>query len=216
MKTLSAFLVILFAASAAATAQTATPAAGDSHRVSAGIEGGLSLATLSSYNSTDADEAFDTSFRAGLALGGFVSWPFNRQLSLRLEALFTQKGADITFAGSSRTDVVVDPWQLEIPVLLHFQAESGRVRPFVHAGPTLAFKLRARVDASASGGDPDVDIGDQVQTFDTGLAVGGGIEAGRWSIEGRFVQGLLDIGNTPAVDDPIRTRTFLVISGFRF
>src|SRR5262245_33532322 len=93
--------VLLFAASASAEAQSASP------RVSGGVEAGLALATLSSYQADNVDDAFDTSFRSGFTFGGFASIALNDTLAVRPEVLFVQKGAKIQFPGSTGTDAVV-------------------------------------------------------------------------------------------------------------
>jgi hypothetical protein len=186
------------------------------NRVSGGVEGGLALATLSSYQSPDVNEAFDTSVRNGATLGAFVLVPLGEKWSLQPEVLFVQKGAKITFPGSTSTDAVVDLRYLEFPVLLTLGIGSGSVRGFVNAGPTFAFKLHASVDASDSGGPSDVDIDSQVRRADAGIAVGGGVEGRHWSLGVRLVQGFIDIGNSRQVDDVIRTRTVAVVAGVRF
>jgi RNA polymerase sigma-70 factor (ECF subfamily) len=135
---------------------------------------------------------------------------------VRPEVLLVQKGARIRFPGLSGNDAVVDLRYVEIPVLLRIAPGAGAGRWFIAAGPTFAFKVRARVDASDSGGPEDVDVDSQVRSADAGAAIGGGVDVRRWSFEARLVQGSLDIGNTRQVDEPVRTRTFSFLASVRF
>jgi hypothetical protein len=215
MRSLIAFLgtLLTLVTPLAAAAQSST----GSPRVSVGAEAGFVLATLSSYQSPNTDEAFDTGFRNGFIVGGLVDVRLRNGWSLRPGVYFVEKGAVIRFADGGGVDsATVNLHYVEFAALLHVTAARPTIRPFLNAGATFAGKTGAEVDASASGGPSNIDVGSQVRAADVGFAVGGGVEDRRWSVEARFVQGVIDVGNTQQVDDVVRTRTLSFIAGIRF
>jgi hypothetical protein len=99
----------------------------------------------------------------------------------------------------------------EIPILLRADfTTGGNVRPFVVIGPSLAFKLSAKVEEDGE----EFDIDDDVEGFDFGLAIGAGLQFGRGSIEGRYTHGISDAD--PFDEDKARHRVFSFLAGFRF
>ena len=212
MRTHAALLMFVFATAANAAAQpSSTPS-----RVAGGIQAGATLATVSSYDDTDAGEAFGTGIRGGSTVGGFLTIRISSHVSFQPEAMFVQKGAVLTGGVNDREEARTRLSYVEVPLLLRWEATGGRVRPFVVAGPAFAFSTGSTVDASASGGPGDIDVSSQVRTADAGVAFGGGISQGRLSIGARLVQGFIDIGETADVDRPVRTRTFSMLVGVRF
>jgi hypothetical protein len=209
---LTSLVVFLCAPSSLAAQQSSGPT-----RLAVGIEAGLALATLSSYQTPDVDEAFDTGIRQGLIVGAFFELRLRDGLSFRPEIYVVQKGSVLRFADAGGADsATVDIRYVELATLFRLSPSRESARPFVNVGPTVAFKTSANVDASASGGPSNVDVGSQVRTADVGIAIGGGIQRGRWCLEARIVQGIIDIGNTRQVDDVVRTRTASFLAGFRF
>lgn len=209
-----AVLAVVLGASSGLSAQTVS---GSSSRPVVGVEGGLALATLSSYDAPDPDAAFDTALSRSGTVGVFLWWPLTGLLSVRPEVVFVPKGATLRSVDAGSPEVaVVRLRYVELPVLLQVGADTGRLRPFANVGPAFAFKLSASVDASASGGGSDIDVGSQVRSVDAAIAAGGGLAARRWSAEVRFVQGVIDIGNTRRVGDVIRTRTLSALGAIRF
>jgi hypothetical protein len=202
----------VFLASAATLSMPADTAA-----ETVGVKAGLTAATLSSYETGDANESFGTSSRAGATAGVFVDIPVIRHLVLEAGVDFVQKGARLTEAGAARAHIAVATLSyLEFPVVLRCEAGQGRVRPFGIAGPSFGINVSAHVDASASGGPASIDVRNQVRTADMGIAAGGGVTVDSWFVEGRVTQGIIDVGETPSVDRVIRTRTVSLIAGFRF
>ena len=197
----------------AAAAQQTT----ESSRLSAGAEIGFAPATLSSYQSSDVAEAFDTGFRNGLTVGAYLNVKLRDGVSIRPALRFVQKGAVLQFADQGGEDsATVNLGYIELSTLIHLSPERNTIRPFINVGPAFARNTNARVDASASGGSSNVDVESQVRATDVGFAIGGGIQGFRWSVEARLVQGVTDIGDTPLVDTAVRTRTFSFIAGLKF
>jgi hypothetical protein len=163
------------------------------------------------------DQSFDTSFRQGGTIGAFVPLRLSDWLWLRPGLSFVRKGAVIRFSDSGGADSgTVTINYVDVAVLLTLMPSSAPSRPFFNVGPTFGAKTSATVDASASGGSSHVDVGSQVRTADVGFALGAGLAHARWSVEARFGQGVIDIGNTRQVSEVVRTRTLAILAGIRF
>jgi hypothetical protein len=174
-----------------------------------GVKGGVNFATLS----VDEEPKPEFQYRIGLIAGGFVTWPMASHLDVQPEALFSQQGAtfDALGAGSTiKTDYLV------IPILVRYKLNSSGRGLVLFAGPSLAFKLSANATADFGGGSVTDDISDEIESFDYGLVFGGGWEAGRLSIDGRYTWGLSRINVDGA--DPQKTmhRVIAVLAGVRF
>jgi hypothetical protein len=117
-----------------------------------------------------------------------------------VEANWVRKGTK--FAGGS--EVKVD--YLEIPIAARLVFGSGQDLS-LHAifGGTLSFKLKA----SQSGVPAFEDIDEDIDTFDHGALLGGGIEYRNLIVSGRYVWGTRDISDRP-IEAYNRGFTFLV------
>jgi hypothetical protein len=174
-----------------------------------GVKGGVNFATLSVE---DGDSAFDS--RVGVVLGGFVTWKALSWLELQPEFLFTSKGAKVEDRGVT-SDLIVD--YFEVPILARYSRPlSDNWRFYVAGGPTLATRLRARTRTEFSGGTEEIDIDDDVEQMEFGVAIGGGLETGRWVFDGRYTLGLSDVDADPSETATFRNRTISVTAGFRF
>jgi hypothetical protein len=168
--------------------------------LSAGIKGGVNFSDIA----TDPVDEACCERKTGLTAGLFVDIPFTATFGLQPEFLFSQKGA--TFG--EVVDVEVD--YFEVPVLLRADFSSAPTRPFVLFGPTLGFLTKARQTI----GGVEEDIKDDLESFDLGFAVAGGIQFGRGSIEARYTHGLSDPDKDP--DFKARNRVASILAGFRF
>lgn len=110
-----------------------------------GLKGGLNLANIS------GEDADDTNFRIGFAIGGFVTYSLNEQLALQPEIYFTSKGfkteeeesnsySGYRYSISSESSVSLN--YLEIPVLGVFSVNQN-IR--LLAGPYLDIYLNGMV-----------------------------------------------------------------------
>jgi hypothetical protein len=182
-----------------------------------GVEAGLALGSLSSYQSNDVNESFGTAQRRGTTVGLFVDVSATPHLALELGVGIVEKGARLTVPGATNDTVAIAKLSyLEMPVLLRVDAARLGVRPFGLVGPSFGINLAAHVDASASGGPSSVDVGNELRTADVGVVVGAGLTDGRWFAEIRWTQGLIDVGESRRVDDVVRTRTVSILAGIRF
>jgi hypothetical protein len=138
-----------------------------------------------------------TDSRTGFIGGVTGTFRLSHVFGIQPELLFEQKGAAADFVGVDETGnlVGVDGTfklnYLEIPVLarVEFTPESGAVRPFLLAGPSVAVRIGCSLAGSAQGvsasvGCNDV-LGDEaVSSVDFGAAVGGGLDIlmGTWDL----------------------------------
>ena len=172
-----------------------------------GVKGGMNIANVD-VSDDGASPSLDP--RIGLVAGGFVRMPINAWLALQAEGLYAEKGARFEDSG---IDAKLILNYVEVPVL-------ARVRLarlfYATAGPSMAFLLQAKARTRFSGSTEDVDISDEVQSFDFGLAMGGGVELGRLIIDGRYTLGLRDTDKDTTDTSTMKNRTISITAGFRF
>jgi hypothetical protein len=180
--------------------------------VSGGVKGGVNFANIV----IDGDAAdVNLESRIGWVAGGFVTWPVTPRFDIQPEALISVKGATVDEFG---LEVDLELTYLEFPILFRYGAPvSSGTSLKLFAGPSLAFKLDAEVNGEFFGTSEDDDIDDEVESFDFGLVIGAGIEAGRLSLDGRYTWGLTNLANVPDDDDvTVKNRVFSILVGFRF
>jgi hypothetical protein len=177
--------------------------------VSFGAKGGVAFSTLS----FDPDSELSYDLRAGIVAGGFVAFPIGSRLTIQPEGLFVQKGARIDYLGAAAT---IELDYLEIPVLVKYRIAGGPERSFhALAGPSIAFKVASSASASFGGSTIDRSTDEDVESLDYGVVAGAGIDAGRFTIDGRFTFGLANINKED--DEPkTHTRSIAVLAGVRF
>jgi len=80
----------------------------------------------------------------------------------------------------------------------------------------MGFLLQAKARTRFPGSTEDIDLSDDVQRFDFGLAMGGGVELGRVIVDGRYTLGLSDTDKDTSVPGTSKNRTISFTAGFRF
>lgn len=125
-------------------------------RWDAGLRGGLNVAGL--YGS-DAD-TLGTSSRKGFTGGAWGTGWLNEAVGIRLEALYSQKGA-------TEDSVTASLDYIDVPLLIVFRREitEGRTYLMMEAGPVFSFKVGADIN---NGNDLDATTSD----FDFSGAIG--------------------------------------------
>ena len=183
----------------------ATPAFAQGLHV--GVKGGLNVANQD-VTDTGGGVSFDP--RLGLVAGGFVTLPISSWLAVQAEGLYSEKGSRVNVAGGE-SKLIVN--YFEVPVL-------GRVRLarifYAAAGPSMAFRLQAKTRARFSGSTEEIDVSDQVERFDFGVAMGGGVELGPLVVDGRYTLGLTDIDKDTTDTSKVKNRVISLTAGFRF
>ena len=205
---------VALAASIVLTA--AAPA--DAQWLNLGAKGGGTLATQSISGGVQTPGSGNgptpsPQQRAGLAAGVFETLPLLSWIDLQAEALYTTRGSKVT-VGSVTTTEEID--YLDVPVLGRVKKRFGRWTLYAAAGPSTAFKLRARTRTSFSGSTQEIDIGSQVETIDFGASMGGGVEHGRLVFDARYTLGISDIDKDKTDATTTRNRTVAITAGYRF
>ena len=159
-----------------------------------------------------ADVSFDgdvsSSGRVGLLAGGFVTVPLRGWLAAQAEVIYTVKGTSVDVA-DIETDFIVD--YVEVPLLARIPI---RKNIYAAVGPSMAFRIRARSRTDFGGSIEEIDVKDDVESFDVGVVGAVGIEFGRWVFDGRYTHGLSDLD--PSEDAKTRHRVFSFSAGIKF
>lgn len=212
---LTTALVLVFAFSAFAQDDVFAPGL-----TGAGIKGGVALANLGG----DVEE---TDMKLGFAAGGFVTFSFAEMFAVQPELLYVMKGAksdveflDETFEVKAKLDYI------QVPVLLKVMIPTqGNFKPFVMAGPAIAFLMNAEVDVDGE----SEDIKDFMKSTDFSAVLGAGFEypvgaKGSLSFDARYDLGLSDIDDgafDESIDDEVfdfevKTTNIAVMVGYSF
>ena len=152
----------------------------------------------------------------GLVAGVFVTLPVNEIFAFQPEALYSRQGAKFSDSGETLR-AKLDYVQLPLLARLRTGARSPLVALF---GPSLGFKIRARL------GGPDIPqevqegFDDQFKGFDFGLVAGAAVEAGPFVLDGRYTWGLTNIVKDTIEGEPnsdkARNRVLSFSAGLRF
>jgi hypothetical protein len=175
-------------------------------QINYGVKGGVNFASVS----FDGDEDIPSSGRVGVLAGAFATMPLAGKLSLQPEAIYTTKGASLDVF-DIESDYIVD--YIEVPVLVRYPVRRSI---YVAGGPALAFCVRARSRTSFGGSTDEIDIKEDVESFDLGLVGAVGYERGRWVFDGRYTYGLSDTDANSGDNVKIRNRAFSISAGYRF
>lgn len=162
------------------------------------------------------------STRPFLALGAAIDVGVDHNVFLRVEPMFLGRGSDFALtadgwlfeedvSGSLQLDYV------ELPLFLVVSKGGTGLRPYVMAGPTFGYLLRAeaRGRGEQSGVTQSSKVTDSFKRGDLGVSLGGGVQflAGRASVfvEARYSQGLW--GPTKGTDQDPRPRNRGLLAG---
>ena len=136
-----------------------------------GVKGGVNMAELSGDGVDDLDS------RNGIIGGAFADNQLNDRFGFRAELLYVQKGAegDFVVPGDDHGhESIVKLDYIEVPLLFTARFPAGEKFAFnLVAGPTLAFNTTAEVEEVDHDETEELD---NVEDFEFGGAVGGGVE----------------------------------------
>lgn len=149
----------------------AGPLVAQSDPITIGVKSGVNVANASVNPALPAD--FSKSPRTGFIGGVSAELKLAEPLSLQLEALYTQKGFEVTGAsvGGTRATATYKFDYVEVPLTLKATLGSGPIRPYVFAGPNVGFRVAAK--AAVPGGTVDFKEGTKLN--DVALDFGAGI-----------------------------------------
>jgi hypothetical protein len=173
------------------------------------IKAGFSTATISFAPEGTSPELSNTERSTGFVGGASFLIPTNRAGGYQIEVLLHQKGA----RNLLRRDDHLRLTYLETPVLLHvdvFQRRSGFI--FLVGGAAPAFNVHASYEDEGVKEEVTRDIED----FDIGLVVGGGVEIRHLTVDARYTWGLRSAFHDGELDGTFKNRTFTVMAGYRF
>jgi hypothetical protein len=199
MRVWSAVLVLVLFAGGDAAAQSG----------SWGVKGGVNFATLDA----DAEPPPPFKYRVGLVAGGFFTWRLASRLDLQPEVLFSQQGAGLD---ATAVEPVIKLDSVVAPILVRYSFRPGGSGLVMFGGPSVGFKVNAKVHVTASGTTTIEDVSDEIESVDYGVVFGGGWEAGRFTVDGRYTWGLSDIGKDDSAQEKTRHRVIAVMVGMRF
>jgi hypothetical protein len=172
-----------------------------------GLLVGLNSATLK----LDDDEGTDIGRRMGLAAGVAFNLPLQDMFSVELDALYAQKGANLSEQGGPGT-LDVKLGYVDIPVLGRINLPgSGPARVHLLFGPSFNFKVSE--DFEEDGVESD-DEEDQVESFETAFVIGGGFTVNVFRIDLRYGLGLSNISKGAGDGDEVKNQVFSVLVGF--
>jgi hypothetical protein len=169
------------------------------------VRGGINFTDLASDTGT-----FDS--RIGVVAGAFATVPLFG-FEVQPEALYVVKGAK---SPDPIVSIELQLDYLEVPVLARFSRPAPGMRWYAIAGPTFAVRLRAVSRFDFEDGAVEEDYSDLIERFDFGIAVGGGVEFGRFVFDGRYTHGLSNIDPFDADDERLRNRAIAITAGIRF
>ncbi len=172
------------------------------------VTGALKIGGAVTSLSGGSGSTFDP--RGGLAGGVALGYDFGNGLIVQPEVLYVIKGAyantEVDFFPDDENDVLVpirarfDLTYLEFPLLVTYRFTTrGALQPKLFAGPSVAFKLDARVRFRARGGTgpTQTEEDDTVENVDYGGVVGAGAEfvvgSQRLSLEARALLGQANV-----------------------
>lgn len=164
-----------------------------------GLKGGMNISNMSA----DPQELEDGDSLKSFAFGAWYGLPLNRRFTFQPEAFYSVKGDAETVDGFTSSTKVS---YLDVPVLAKMGfMHGGSVQPSLFVGPSVALNLSAKSKFEGEGSDIEVDVKDQMNTFDVGLVVGGGVDipVGRrnFGLELRYSKGLTNAAGDDANGD---------------
>ena len=169
-----------------------------------GVKGGVTIASATQEGQDPLKNAAGgiggLFVRAGVGVAG-------KALEIQPEILFARQGGS-----GNGEDFRVYMNYLQTPVLLHFDWNDAAARPFIVVGPALGIRLTARAKGQ--------DLSDDIKRIDWGVAGGAGFFVSKKvSLEGRYMQGLMDIATAAGHAGDIgpgkvRNRSISIMLGF--
>jgi hypothetical protein len=175
-----------------------------------GVKGGVVLAT---QQITGATGTPSLTMRVAALAGAFYTLPLGSWLGVQVEGDYVMKGAKLDTLGIKTTEQID---YFEVPVLARVRLGGGNHHYYVAGGAAPAFRVRARASTDFSGSTEEIDIANQVERVDFGIAGGGGAVFGRWDVDARYTFGVRDIDADKTDALHTRNRALAFTAGFRF
>ena len=197
-------------------AGAASPALAQERHV--GLKAGANFSALE-FEGEATTEYTDRKF--GFIGGGFAVFPLSGPLAVQIEALFSQKGAELS-VDEANLVFTLELDYLDFPVLARFNAPaSGATRLHVFAGPSFGYRMGARSKVSSNQFDfaegEIVNIEEDIRRFDIGLVAGAGADIGqRLVVDARYSWGLTTATKDNIEGVTFKNRVLSIMAGVRF
>ena len=161
----------------------------DSNPVRFGIKGGINFSDI---YVKDVD---DTKMRTGFNLGIFLKVPIANIIAIQPELYYTAKGAEISYKNDFIDGTAGFHLNyIELPLMIVGNISKNFN---VHAGPYAAYLISGKVknesNVSLFNFEDNLDT-DDYNTFETGVAIGAGVDLNAIGIGLRYIYGLTTIG----------------------
>ncbi len=202
-------LLFLAAALLIAGAQTAS-----GQMVTAGIQGGLNMATADVKGSVFTG---DVGTRTGYHMGIMAKVDITPYFAVRVDAMYSQKG----FAKGSG-DIAAAINYVEIPIYFVVQIPA-KIQPYLMLGAVLGLETSCKLTTSTLDNVPCAEVSSlpiQTKGADSGLMFGLGVDTklgpGLIFADAIYNYGLTDISEPSLEVDHVKTRTFYLSLGYMF
>ncbi len=177
------------------------------HRI--GLVGVLHFADL--RNLGDSFDGLDFSSRTLFGFGGVLDLTLVKNISLRMEPMYLQKGGKLEGAPEDFQSFTVKEAYFEVPLLLKAASSSRTIQPYLLVGPTLGLLLSSKADFNLPFGfglaHIEVDTQDLNKSVSFGFVIGGGITIPLGQnavfIEGSYVHSLTKSNEEGKISVPI-------------
>lgn len=187
----------------------------------------------------DVGAELKSSRRVGFQIGAYLQQPLSGAFSIQPELHYIQKGVNYELNVSDPNvdvsgDLTLRLSYLEVPVLLRYDADaSRRVRPFVVAGPTFAYRVACKIGVEAEGFNQVADCddtsdgeavaddpNDPFKKFDVGALLGIGVQTTRgrrvMSAQLRYAQGFTTVARNATGDQSPKNSGISILLGIGF
>jgi len=206
----------LFASLAAVLFVVLGAASPSAEGVVTGLKAGLSIAKITGSDAGDAD------WRTAGALGAFLTYRVNDIFAVQPELLYAMKGAETE--GVEDFGDGLEPYKatmkldyIEIPLLAVVSVPTQvRVKPFVYAGPALAFNISSSGEVRVRSVSFERDV-EGIKSVDLGIVAGAGFEyrfeSGSILFDARYDAGIVSIDDTVA-DEDVKNGAVSIMIGY--
>ena len=165
-----------------------------------GLVAGRNVATIKTKDNSGQEHI--TGLMAGVSFRAI--WP--KGFVLQPEILYSQKGC--VFVGHG-INYGID--YLEVPVMAMYRLHLADIKPFVFVAPYGAYAIKISEKDFITGDDT---FSDQINKYDFGFGIGGGLDVWRAQVSLRYSYGFAQIVKDET--HPIRNNVFTVAASFFF
>jgi hypothetical protein len=171
-------------------------------QIDLGVKAGLNLADFS------GDDLGDSKMRPSYLAGAYLGIGLGEKFAIQPEVLFVSSGSKFE-DGSDKSTYKLN--YISIPIMFKYKI----VEMFnVQAGPQIGILASAKNEIETGGNKTDVDIKDSLKSSDFGLAVGAGLDFGKFNVSARYCFGLSDISDNGSSDSSVKNTGIQIALGY--